>query len=126
MLHLISWRGVLREILVFKKCFTFIKFGVQIIHLLFGFSAVNLSAEPLHLQLVLQLNALSVFLFDIFYIVQNYNWMNIHKSVHRDIIMNATNEMQLYRLIYYSKSALHVSADIFVHHREQLTIYSIW
>ena len=26
----------------------------------------------------------------------------VHESVYRDIIMNTTNEMQLYRLIYYS------------------------
>jgi hypothetical protein len=28
--------------------------------------------------------------------------LDIHGSVYRDIIMNTTNEMQLYRLIYYS------------------------
>jgi len=27
---------------------------------------------------------------------------DVHESVHRDIIMKATNKMQLYRLIYYS------------------------
>jgi hypothetical protein len=27
---------------------------------------------------------------------------DVHESVRRDIIMNTTNEMQLYRLIYYS------------------------
>jgi len=27
---------------------------------------------------------------------------DVHESVHRDIIMNTTNQMQLYRLIYYS------------------------
>jgi len=32
----------------------------------------------------------------------------------------------LYRLIYYSRSALHVSGDVFTHHQEHLTIYSIW
>jgi hypothetical protein len=32
----------------------------------------------------------------------------------------------LYRLIYYSKSAPHVSGDVFAHHEEHLTIYSIW
>jgi hypothetical protein len=38
---------------------------------------------------------------------------DVHESVHRDIIMNSTDGMQLYRLIYYSKSALHVSGDVF-------------
>jgi len=27
---------------------------------------------------------------------------DVHESVHRNIIMKATNKMQLYRLIYYS------------------------
>jgi len=27
---------------------------------------------------------------------------DVRESVHRDITMNTTNEMQLYRLIYYS------------------------
>ena len=31
---------------------------------------------------------------------------DVHESVHRDTIMKVTNKMQLYRLIYYSKSAL--------------------
>jgi len=40
--------------------------------------------------------------------------------------INYENNQQdaLYRLIYYSKSALHVSSDIFAHHQEHLTIYS--
>jgi len=38
--------------------------------------------------------------------------------------MNSTNEMQLYRLIYYSLSVLHVSGDIFAHHREHLTVFT--
>jgi hypothetical protein len=41
-------------------------------------------------------------------------------------IMDTTNEMQLYRLIYYFLSALHVSGDVFARHPEHLTIYSIW
>jgi hypothetical protein len=42
------------------------------------------------------------------------------------LIMNTTNEMQLrvYRLIYYSLSALHVSGDVFAHHREHLTVFT--
>ena len=31
-----------------------------------------------------------------------------------------TNKMQLCRIIYYSLAALHVSRDIFAHHREYL------
>jgi hypothetical protein len=33
--------------------------------------------------------------------------------------------MQLYRLIYYSKSAVRVSGDIFAHHQEHLTVFTI-
>jgi len=33
--------------------------------------------------------------------------------------------MQLYRLIYYSKSALHISGDIFAHHQEKLTLFTV-
>jgi hypothetical protein len=35
--------------------------------------------------------------------------------------------MQLYRIIYCSLTALHVSSDIFAHHQEHLNcIYSFW
>jgi hypothetical protein len=40
-------------------------------------------------------------------------------------ITKATNKMQLYRLIYYSKSALHVSGDVFAHHQENLTVFRV-
>jgi len=29
-------------------------------------------------------------------------FLDLHESVHRDIIMKVTNKMQLYRIIYYS------------------------
>jgi len=48
----------------------------------------------------------------------------VHESVNRDIIMKATNKMQLYRLIYYSYSALHVSGKVFAHYREHLTLFT--
>jgi hypothetical protein len=32
--------------------------------------------------------------------------------------------MQLYRLIYYSQSALHVSGDVFAHYQEDLTVFT--
>jgi len=31
----------------------------------------------------------------------------------------------LYRLIYYSMSALHVSGDVFAHHQEHLTVFTV-
>jgi len=30
-----------------------------------------------------------------------------------------------YRLIYYSKSAVHVSGNVFAHHQENLTVFSV-
>jgi hypothetical protein len=40
---------------------------------------------------------------------------------------NYTNNQQeaLYKLIYYSKSALHVSGDGFAHHQEHLTVFTV-
>jgi len=49
--------------------------------------------------------------------------IDVHESVHNDIIMKATNKMQLCRLIYYSLSALHVSGDVFAQHQEHLTVF---
>jgi len=39
--------------------------------------------------------------------------------------MNTTNEMQLYRLIYYSYSILHVSDDVFAHHQGHLIVFTV-
>ena len=39
--------------------------------------------------------------------------------------MKVTNKMQLFRLIYYSWSTLHVSGDVFAHHQEQLTVFTV-
>jgi len=33
--------------------------------------------------------------------------------------------MQLYSLIYYSMSALHVSGYVFAHHQERLTVFTV-
>ena len=51
--------------------------------------------------------------------------VDIHESVHRDTIMKVTNKMQLYGLIYYSQSVLHVSSDVFAHHQEHLTVFTV-
>jgi hypothetical protein len=51
--------------------------------------------------------------------------LDVHKSVHRDTIMKITSKMQLYRLIYYSKSALNVSGNVFAHHQKHLTVFTI-
>ena len=52
--------------------------------------------------------------------------LDLHQSVHRDIIMEITNKIQLYRLIYHSKSTLHVSGDVFAHHQEHLTVFTVY
>jgi hypothetical protein len=39
--------------------------------------------------------------------------------------MKVTNKMQLYRLIYFSWSALRVSDDFFAHHQKQLTVFTV-
>jgi hypothetical protein len=39
--------------------------------------------------------------------------------------MKITKQDALYRLIYYSKSALHVSGDVFAHHQERLTVFTV-
>jgi hypothetical protein len=45
--------------------------------------------------------------------------------MHHDIIVKITNKMQLYRLIYYSKSAQHVLGNIFTHHQEHSTVFTV-
>ena len=41
--------------------------------------------------------------------------------------MDYENNQQdaLYRLIYYSKLAVHVSGDVFAHHQEHLTVFTV-
>jgi hypothetical protein len=51
--------------------------------------------------------------------------LDVYGSVHRDIIVKITNKVQLCRLIYYSKSALYVSGDIFAHHQEHLIVFTV-
>ena len=41
------------------------------------------------------------------------------------LTVKITNIMQLYRLIYYSLLALHVSGDIFAHYQEHLTVFTV-
>ena len=42
--------------------------------------------------------------------------INMYESNQRDA---------LYRLIYYSKLALHVSGDVFAHRQEHLTVFTV-
>ena len=54
------------------------------------------------------------------------NSFDIWRSRSRASWHNYENNQQnaLYRLIYYSKSALHVSGDVFAHHQEHLTVHA--
>ena len=52
-------------------------------------------------------------------------YLDVHESVHRDTIMKVTNKMQLYGLIYFSLSALHVSGDVFAHHQKHFTVFTV-
>jgi hypothetical protein len=41
-------------------------------------------------------------------------------------LLPAGNQQEaLYGLIYHSKSALHVSGDVFAHHQEHLTVFTV-
>jgi predicted Rossmann fold nucleotide-binding protein DprA/Smf involved in DNA uptake len=50
-----------------------------------------------------------------------------HKTHVFILPFNYENNQQdaVYRLIYYSKSALHVSGDVFAHHQEHLTVFIV-
>ena len=48
----------------------------------------------------------------------SYSSLDVHESVHRDTTTKITNKMHYIDLIYYSKSALNVSVDVFAHHQE--------
>jgi len=56
---------------------------------------------------------------------QNTYLFDVHESVHHNTIMNTTNKMQLYRLIHFSLSVLHVSGDVFAHHHEHLAVFTV-
>ena len=53
--------------------------------------------------------------------------VSIRRSWIRESWYNYENNEQdtLHRLIYYSKSALHVSGDVFAHHQEHLTVFTV-
>jgi hypothetical protein len=55
--------------------------------------------------------------------LKHYSW----RSWIRASWYNFENNQQdaLYRLIYYSKSAQHVSGDVLAHHQEHLTVFKV-
>jgi len=51
-------------------------------------------------------------------------WYNSHEQTAKDVCINNQQDA-LYGLIYYSKSAVHVSGDVFIHHQEHLTVFTV-
>jgi hypothetical protein len=63
-------------------------------------------------------------IYNIWYLSHRYCYfMRIRTKYHS---YNYENNQQdaLYRLIYYSKSTLHVSGDVFAHRQERLTVFT--
>jgi hypothetical protein len=57
--------------------------------------------------------------------VQDLSIYNVSKE-HIDLnLRDLEIHDALYRLIYYSKSALHVSGDVLSHHQEHLTVFTV-
>jgi len=50
----------------------------------------------------------------------NYPEENTQHTEHGESLKS-----RIYRLIYYSKLALHVSGDVFAHHQEHLTVFTV-
>jgi len=51
---------------------------------------------------------------------------DVHESMHRDTTMTITNKMHyIDEFIIPSRLALHVSGDVFAHHREHLTVFTV-
>jgi len=54
-------------------------------------------------------------------------WYTLYPKRWKHIVYNYTNNQKdaLYRLIYYSKSAVHVSGHVFAHRQEHLTVFTV-
>ena len=53
---------------------------------------------------------------------QSYGWLKFVDFMGDNYENN--QRVALYGLIYYSKSALHVSGNVFTHHQEHLTVFT--
>ena len=50
----------------------------------------------------------------------------LHENLSKFMIIYENNQQDaLYRLIYYSMSAVHVSGDVFAHRQEHLTVFTV-
>jgi hypothetical protein len=58
-----------------------------------------------------------------FYTIFSLNVVDVY-YIRYQLIKKTANKMQIRRLIYYSKSAVHVSGDIFARHQEHLTVFT--
>jgi hypothetical protein len=54
-----------------------------------------------------------------------YHKFDVHDSVHRETTIKNNQQDALCRLIYYFKSALHVSGDVFLHNQEPLIVFTV-
>jgi hypothetical protein len=61
------------------------------------------------------------------YILSSCSWYTCRNTVSEELAYSYENNQQdaLYRLIYYSKSALHVLGDVFAHHQEHLSVFTV-
>jgi hypothetical protein len=69
----------------------------------------------------------TLYLYSLFVTFRNKGWVWIWHSWIRASWYSYENDQQtaLYKLIYYSKLALRVSGDVFSHHQEQLTVFTV-
>jgi hypothetical protein len=65
-----------------------------------------------------------IFLLTLNHDARNHEYKKKIQSI-TPTVMKVTNKMQIYRLIYYSLSTLHVSGDVFPHHQEHLTVFTV-
>jgi hypothetical protein len=56
--------------------------------------------------------------------IYKYTRTVVGKKINRNYY-ESNKQDALYTLIYYSKPALHVSGDVFAHHQEHLTVYTV-
>jgi hypothetical protein len=63
--------------------------------------------------------------FEVELIAQFVRHITHYMSVIKTYNYENNKQDALYRLIYYSKSAVHVSGDVFAHHQEHLTVFTV-
>jgi hypothetical protein len=49
----------------------------------------------------------------------------LHLIIYENLNHENNEQDALYKLIYYSKSALHVSSNVFANHQEHLTLFRV-